>query len=85
MFSFVAIFIIGVLAGIFGTLGAINKHREYIAGVSLELSERERKFAEKRAEKRAEFEREWSDGSRASRRRFSMSESGDKPVDRCSS
>ena len=66
MFSFVAIFIIGVLAGIFGTLGAINKHREYIAGVSRELSERERKFAEKRAE----FEREWSDGSRASRRRF---------------
>ncbi|QIN99100.1 putative membrane protein [Salmonella phage phagemcphageface] len=81
MFSFVAIFIIGVLVGIFGTLGAINKHREYIAGVSRELSERERKFAEKRAE----FEREWSDGSRASRRRFRMSESGDKPVDRCSS
>lgn len=33
MFSFVAIFIIGVLAGIFGTLVAINKHREYIAEV----------------------------------------------------
>ncbi|QRV67776.1 hypothetical protein [Phage vB_SabS_Sds2] len=81
MFSFVAIFIIGVLAGIFGTLGAINKHREYVAGVSRELSERERKFAEKREE----FEREWSDGSRASRRRFRMSESGDKPVDRRSS
>ena len=68
MFSFVAIFIIGVLAGIFGTLVAINKHREYIAGVSRELSERERRFAEKREE----FEREWSAGSRSSRRRFKI-------------
>ncbi|UYL23024.1 tail fiber protein [Salmonella phage PS3-1] len=31
-----------------------------------EIAERERKFDEKRAE----FEREWSDGSRASRKRF---------------
>lgn len=66
MFSFVTIFIIGVLAGIFGTLGAINKHREYVAGVSREIAERERKFDEKCAE----FEREWSDGSQASRKRF---------------
>ena len=66
MFAIVTAFIIGIVAGIFGTLGAINKHREYIAGVSRELSERERKFAEKREE----FEREWSDGSRASRKRF---------------
>ncbi|ATI16544.1 hypothetical protein [Salmonella phage LVR16A] len=81
MFSIVIAFIIGILAGVFGTTAAINKHREYIAGISRELSERERRFAEKRAE----FEREWSDGSRASRKRFRMSESGDKPVDRRSS
>lgn len=81
MFSIVIAFIIGVLAGVFGTTAAINKHREYIAGVSREIAERERKFDEKRAE----FEREWSDGSRASRKRFRMSESGDKPVDRRSS
>ncbi|WCZ58186.1 hypothetical protein K44_144 [Salmonella phage Kenya-K44] len=59
MFSIIIAFIIGVLAGVFGTTAAINKHRKYIAGVS-------RKFDEKRAE----FEREWSDGSRASRKRF---------------
>lgn len=47
---------------------AINKHRKYIAEVSRETAERERRFAEKRAE----FEREWSDGSRASRRRFKI-------------
>lgn len=35
----------------------------FIIGI---LAERERKFDEKRAE----FEREWSDGSRASRKRF---------------
>ena len=81
MFSIVIAFIIGVLAGVFGTTAAINKHRKYIAGVSREIAERERKFDEKRAE----FEREWSDGSRASRKRFRMSESGDKPVDRRSS
>lgn len=81
MFSIVIAFIIGILAGVFGTTAAINKHREYIAGVSREIAERERKFDEKRAE----FEREWSDGSRASRKRFRMSESGDKPVDRRSS
>lgn len=45
---------------------AINKHRKYTAEVSREIAERERKFDEKRAE----FEREWSDGSRASRKRF---------------
>ncbi|UGO55793.1 putative membrane protein [Escherichia phage JLBYU43] len=66
MFSIVIAFIIGILAGVFGTTAAINKHRKYIAGVSREIAERERKFDEKRAE----FEREWSDGSRASRRRF---------------
>lgn len=81
MFSIVIAFIIGVLAGVFGTTAAINKHREYIAGVTREIAERERKFDEKRVE----FEREWSDGSRASRKRFRMSESGDKPVDRRSS
>ncbi|QIO00943.1 putative membrane protein [Salmonella phage smaug] len=81
MFGTVIVFIIGVLAGVFGTTAAINKHREYIAGLMRELSERERKFKEKREK----FEREWSDGSRASRRRFRMSESGDKPVDRRSS
>lgn len=78
MFSIVIAFIIGILAGVFGTTAAINKHREYIAGVAREIAERERKFDEKRAE----FEREWSDGSRASRKRFHMPESGDKPVDR---
>lgn len=66
MFSIVIAFIIGILAGVFGTTAAINKHRKYIAGVSREIAERERKFDEKRAE----FEREWSDGSRASRKRF---------------
>lgn len=66
MFSIIVAFIIGVLAGVFGTTAAINKHREYIAGVSREIAERERKFDEKRAE----FEQEWSDGSRASRKRF---------------
>ena len=81
MFSIITAFIIGVLAGVLGTTAAINKHRKYIAGVSREIAERERKFDEKRAE----FEREWSDGSRASRKRFRMSESGDKPVDRRSS
>lgn len=74
MFSIVIAFIIGILAGVFGTTAAINKHRKYIAEVT-------RKFDEKRAE----FEREWSDGSRVSRRKFRMSESGDKPVDRRSS
>ena len=68
MFSFVAIFIIGVLAGIFGTAAAINRHREYVSGLMRELSERERRFAEKREE----FEREWNDGSRSSRRRFKI-------------
>lgn len=63
MFSIVIAFIIGILAGVFGTTAAINKHRKYIAR---EIAERERKFDEKRAE----FEREWSDGSRASRKRF---------------
>ena len=81
MFSIVIAFIIGILTGVFGTTAAINKHRKYIAEVSREIAERERKFDEKRAE----FEREWSDGSRASRKRFRMSESGDKPVDRRSS
>ena len=81
MLSIVIAFIIGILAGVFGTTAAINKHREYIVGVTREIAERERKFDEKRAE----FEREWSDGSRASRKRFRMSESGDKPVDRRSS
>ena len=66
MFSIIIAFIIGVLAGVFGTTAAINKHRKYIAGVTREIAERERKFDEKRAE----FEREWSDGSRASRKRF---------------
>lgn len=68
MFSIVIAFIIGVLAGVFGTTAAINKHRKYIAGVSREIAERERKFDEKRAE----FEREWNDGSRSSRRRFKI-------------
>lgn len=68
MFSIVIAFIIGILAGVFGTTAAINKHREYIAGVTREIAERERKFDEKRAE----FEREWSDGSRSSRRRFKI-------------
>ena len=66
MFSIVIAFIIGILAGVFGTTAAINKHRKYIEGVTREIAERERKFDEKRAE----FEREWSDGSRASRKRF---------------
>lgn len=66
MFSIIIAFTIGVLAGVFGTTAAINKHREYIAGVTREIAERERKFDEKRAE----FEWEWSDGSRASRKRF---------------
>lgn len=68
MFSIVIAFIIGILAGVFGTTAAINKHRKYIAGVSREIAERERKFDEKRAE----FEREWSDGSRASRKRVKI-------------
>lgn len=59
MFSIIVAFIIG-------TTAAINKHRKYIAGVTREIAERERKFDEKRAG----FEREWSDGSRASRKRF---------------
>ncbi|QPI15015.1 hypothetical protein GECvBN3_gp191 [Salmonella phage GEC_vB_N3] len=66
MFSIVIAFIIGIIAGVFGTTAAINKHRKYIAEVSQEIAERERKFDEKRAE----FEREWNDGSRASRKRF---------------
>lgn len=66
MFSIIIAFIIGVFAGVFGTTAAINKHRKYIAGVTRETAERERRFAEKRAE----FEREWADGSRASRKRF---------------
>lgn len=66
MFSIILAFIIGVFAGVFGMIAAINKHRKYIAEVSREIAERERKFDKKRAE----FEREWSDGSRASRRRF---------------
>ncbi|HCH9411549.1 TPA: hypothetical protein NNV62_003800 [Salmonella enterica] len=45
---------------------AIDRHRKYIAEISREIAERERKFEEKRAE----FEREWNDGSRASRKRF---------------
>lgn len=32
MFSIVIAFIIGILAGVFGTTAAINKHRKYIAG-----------------------------------------------------
>ncbi|WGG14433.1 hypothetical protein [Salmonella phage phC17] len=68
MFSIIIAFIIGILVGVFGTTAAINKHREYIAGVTREIAERERKFDEKRAE----FEREWSDGSRASRKRFKI-------------
>lgn len=68
MFSIIIAFIIGVLAGVFGTTAAINKHRKYIAGVSREIAERERKFNEKRAE----FEQEWNDGSRSSRRRFKI-------------
>lgn len=68
MFSIIIAFIIGILAGVFGTTAAINKHRRYIAGVSREIAERERKFDEKRAE----FEREWNDGSRSSRRRFKI-------------
>lgn len=68
MFSIVIAFITGILAGVFGTTAAINKHRKYIAGVSREIAERERKFDEKRAE----FEREWKDGSRSSRRRFKI-------------
>ena len=59
MFSIIIAFIIGILAGVFGTTAAINKHRKYIAEVSREIAERERKF-----------EREWNDGSRASRKRF---------------
>ncbi|ATW62681.1 H-N-H endonuclease [Salmonella phage SP-3] len=39
-----------------------------LAGVTREIAERERKFDEKRAE----FEREWNDGSRSSRRRFKI-------------
>lgn len=78
MSALIIAFIIGVLAGVFGMAAAISKHREYIAGVQREISERERRFAEKREE----FEREWADGSRVSRRKFRMSESGDKPVDR---
>lgn len=66
MFSIIIAFIIGVFAGIFGMTAAINKHRKYTAEVSREIAERERKFDEKRAE----FEREWNDGSRASRKRF---------------
>lgn len=66
MFSIVIAFITGILAGVFGMTAAINKHRKYIVEVSREIAERERKFDEKRAE----FEREWSDGSRASRKRF---------------
>lgn len=66
MFSIIVAFIIGVIVGVFGTTAAINKHRKYIAEVSREIVERERRFDEKRAE----FEREWSDGSRASRKRF---------------
>ncbi|WFG41198.1 hypothetical protein NBDNFGHP_00173 [Salmonella phage MET_P1_100_107] len=66
MFSIIIAFIIGVLAGVFGMTAAINKHRKYTAEVSRKIAERERKFDEKRAE----FEREWSDGSRASRKRF---------------
>ncbi len=54
MFSIVIAFIIGIIAGVFGTTAAINKHRKYIAEVSQEIAERERKFDEKRAE----FERE---------------------------
>lgn len=68
MFSIVIAFIIGILAGVFGTTAAINKHRKYIAGMTREIAERERKFDEKRAE----FEREWNDGSRSSRRRFKI-------------
>lgn len=68
MFSIIVAFIIGVIAGVFGTTAAINKHRKYIAGVTREIAERERKFDEKRAE----FEREWNDGSRSSRRRFKI-------------
>lgn len=43
MFSIVIAFIIGILAGVFGTTAAINKHREYIAGVTREFSGRLRK------------------------------------------
>lgn len=68
MFSIIIAFIIGILAGVFGTTAAINKHRKYIAGVTREIAERERKFDEKRAE----FEREWNDGSRSSRRKFKI-------------
>lgn len=68
MFSIVIAFIIGILAGVFGMTAAINKHRKYIVEVSREIAERERKFDEKRAE----FEREWNDGSRSSRRRFKI-------------
>lgn len=66
MFSIVVAFIIGILAGVFGMTAAIDRHRKYIAEVSREIAERERMFDEKRAE----FEQEWSDGSRASRKRF---------------
>ncbi|QIN92786.1 membrane protein [Phage NBSal003] len=34
MFSIIIAFIIGVLAGVFGTSAAINKHRKYIAEVT---------------------------------------------------
>ncbi|QXV84455.1 hypothetical protein bas34_0163 [Escherichia phage SelmaRatti] len=61
MFSIIIAFIIGILAGVFGMTAAINKHRKYTA-------ERERKFDEKRAE----FEWEWNDDSRSSRRRFKI-------------
>ncbi|WVX92430.1 membrane protein [Escherichia phage vB_EcoS_HZ_ZJUN2] len=66
MFSIVIAFITGILAGVFGMTAAIDRHRKYIAEVSREIAERERKFDEKRAE----FELEWNDGSRASRKRF---------------
>ena len=66
MFSIIITFIIGILAGVFGTSAAINKHRKYITEVTREIAERERRFSEKHAE----FEREWSDGSRASRKKF---------------
>ncbi len=40
MFSIVIAFIIGIIAGVFGTTAAINKHRKYIAEVSQEIAER---------------------------------------------
>ena len=82
MFSYIVIFIIGALAGVFGMAAAMMKHREYIAEVTREIAESQREFAEKRRE----FEQAWGDGSRVrDRKRFRMSESGDKPVDRKSS